>query len=37
MKCKVEGCRFSDKHKTENHECGKCHSYGHGQRECGIE
>lgn len=22
MKCKVDGCRFSDKHKTENHECG---------------
>lgn len=35
MKCKVEGCRFSDKHKTENHECGKCHFNGHGQRECG--
>lgn len=35
MKCKIEGCRFSDKHKTENHECGKCYSYGHGQRECG--
>jgi hypothetical protein len=35
MKCKVEGCRFSDKHKTENHECGKCSRLGHGQRECG--
>ena len=36
MKCKVEGCRFSDKHKTENHECGKCKQLGHGQRECGV-
>jgi hypothetical protein len=35
MKCKVDGCRFSDYHKTENHECGKCHLLGHGQRECG--
>ena len=35
LKCKVEGCRFSDKHITQNHKCGTCGKYGHGQRECG--
>lgn len=35
MLCKVEGCRFSNKHRTENHQCGKCKRYSHGQRECG--
>lgn len=34
MKCKVEGCRFSDKHNTRDHQCGKCKRYSHGQREC---
>ena len=35
MTCKVEGCRFADKHKTEDHQCGRCKLYAHGQRECG--
>lgn len=32
--CKVWGCRWSEHHKTEQHECGKCHKKGHGQRGC---
>lgn len=34
INCKVEGCRFSDKHETKNHQCGKCKKFSHGQREC---
>ena len=34
IKCKVDGCRFSDKHETKNHQCGKCKKFSHGQREC---
>lgn len=34
MLCKVAGCRFSDKHRTIDHECGTCHQKRHGMREC---
>lgn len=34
MRCKVQGCRFSDKHRTIDHECGSCHQKSHGQIEC---
>lgn len=35
--CKVNYCRFADKHTTFGHRCGKCGKYGHGQMECGDE
>ena len=35
MHCQVEGCRFSQNHKTRDHQCGKCGKFSHGQRECG--
>ena len=35
MHCQVEGCRFSQYHKTRDHQCGKCDKFSHGQRECG--
>eukprot|EP01063_Lacrimia_lanifica_P033549 TRINITY_DN59_c0_g1_i1.p1 TRINITY_DN59_c0_g1~~TRINITY_DN59_c0_g1_i1.p1 ORF type:complete len:377 (+),score=66.52 TRINITY_DN59_c0_g1_i1:61-1191(+) len=33
--CRVKECRFSRFHTTVAHRCGTCHSYGHGQLECG--
>lgn len=33
--CFVRNCRFSDKHTTENHQCGGCGQFGHGRMECG--
>ena len=33
--CKVNYCRYADKHTTFGHRCGKCGGYGHGQMECG--
>jgi hypothetical protein len=35
FQCFVRNCRFSDKHYTENHKCGRCGQYGHGRMECG--
>jgi hypothetical protein len=34
--CQVDSCRYSTFHNTENHQCGKCKRFGHGQRECGA-
>lgn len=34
MFCKAKYCRFSDKHTTSAHQCGRCNRYGHGQMEC---
>jgi hypothetical protein len=33
--CHVDSCRFSDKHSTQNHQCGNCGKLGHGRLECG--
>ena len=35
MHCQVDDCRFSQYHKTRDHQCGKCGKFSHGQRECG--
>ena len=35
--CKVNYCRYPDKHTTFGHRCGKCGGYGHGQMECGND
>lgn len=33
--CKCDGCRWPKCHLTEYHQCGNCHQFGHGKRECG--
>ena len=35
--CKAGNCRFPDTHVTKGHKCGKCHHFGHGQKECGND
>ena len=32
--CKVKNCRFYNSHVTNNHMCGNCNKYGHGEIEC---
>jgi hypothetical protein len=33
--CKCDGCRYPEYHLSEYHQCGNCHKFGHGKRECG--
>lgn len=35
--CKCDGCRWPKCHLTEYHQCGNCHQFGHGKRECGKQ
>jgi hypothetical protein len=37
MFCKAKYCRFSHKHTTSVHQCGRCNEYGHGQMECNSQ
>ena len=37
MQCHVRSCRYPYTHVTAGHRCGRCRSWGHGQRECGRQ
>lgn len=35
--CRVTQCRFKGSHTWQDHKCGTCGKYGHGQMECGVK
>ena len=35
--CRVIHCRFKGSHTWQDHKCGTCGEYGHGQMECGFK